>query len=98
MENYNREEDVDKGMAGDDKEFSDSDEEQNNDEDDDDSEEETCNNQDNGEEIRRKLASRPNQGNRSTDYSVHKRWAETADNIKARTLAIEEYVKGYHGA
>lgn len=37
-------------------------------------------------------------GYRSTDYSVHKRWAETADNIKARTLAIEDYVKGYHGA
>ena len=37
-------------------------------------------------------------GFRSNDYSVHKKWAETADNIKARTLAIEDYVKGYHGA
>ena len=36
-------------------------------------------------------------GYRSNDYSVHKQWAETADNIKARTLAIERYVKGYHG-
>ena len=35
-------------------------------------------------------------GYRSTDYSVHKQWAETSDRIKARTLAIEEYVKGYH--
>ena len=35
-------------------------------------------------------------GSRSSDYSVYKNWAETADNIKARTLAIEEYVKGYH--
>jgi hypothetical protein len=37
-------------------------------------------------------------GSRSTDYSVYKQWAETADNIKARTFAIEDYVKGYHGA
>lgn len=37
-------------------------------------------------------------GSRSTDYSVHKQWAETGDSIKARTLTIEEYVKGYHGA
>jgi predicted RNA-binding Zn-ribbon protein involved in translation (DUF1610 family) len=35
-------------------------------------------------------------GHRSNDYSVYKKWAETADNIKARTLAIESYVKGYH--
>ncbi len=25
-------------------------------------------------------------------------YTDTADNIKARSLAIEEYVKGYHGA
>ena len=36
-------------------------------------------------------------GFRSNDYSVHKKWAETSDNIKARTLAIEDYVKGYYG-
>ena len=37
-------------------------------------------------------------GTRSNDYSVYKQWAETAENVKARSLAIEEYVKGYHGA
>jgi len=35
-------------------------------------------------------------GTRSDDYSVQ--WAETAENVKARSLVIDEYVKGYHGA
>jgi len=38
------------------------------------------------------------QGFRSDDYSVHKKWGEASDKVKARSLAIEEYVKGYHGA
>jgi predicted RNA-binding Zn-ribbon protein involved in translation (DUF1610 family) len=31
-------------------------------------------------------------GSMSTDYSVHSKWAETSDKIKARSLIIEEYV------
>jgi hypothetical protein len=33
-----------------------------------------------------------------TKHNVYKQWAETAENVKARSLVIDEYVKGYHGA